>query len=184
MNGPAKLQPAFLAGLAIGVLSALPVINLGNLCCCAWVLFGGALAAYLMQQNHPAPITTGDGAMVGLLAGLLGGIITTLLSIPITLALGPFQARMVERVLESARDMPPEARSILEGMRGGPAMGIGIIVSFITLTFVGAFFGMIGGLIGAVVFRRNAPPPPAPPLPPSPPVVPPPPLPPDVPGTV
>ena len=180
MNGPAKLQPAFLAGLAIGVLSALPVINLGNLCCCAWVLFGGALAAYLMQQNHPAPIAPGDGAVVGLFAGLIGGILTTILSIPITLAMGPFQASMVERVLESARDMPPEVRSILEGMRGGPAMGIGIVLSLITMTFVGAFFGLVGGLIGAVLFRKAAPPPPPPPPPP--PL--PPPLPPEVPGTV
>ena len=54
---PAKLQPALLGGLTIGVLSALPVINLAN-CCCAWILFGGALAAYLMQQSHPEPITS------------------------------------------------------------------------------------------------------------------------------
>ena len=62
---PAKTQPALLGGLALGVLSALPVINLANCCGCAWVLFGGALAAYLMQQNHPEPIHIGDGAIVG-----------------------------------------------------------------------------------------------------------------------
>ena len=66
---PPKLQPALLAGVAIGVLSSLPVVNLANVCCCAWVIFGGGLAAYLMQQNHPAPIEAGDGALVGLLAG-------------------------------------------------------------------------------------------------------------------
>ena len=67
--GPAKLQPALLGGIVMGVLSVLPFVNLVNACCCGWVLFGGALAAYLMQQNHPAPITAGDGAIVGLLAG-------------------------------------------------------------------------------------------------------------------
>ena len=60
---PAKFQPALLGGVTIGVLSALPVINLAN-CCCAWILFGGALAAYLMQQNHPYPVETGDGALI------------------------------------------------------------------------------------------------------------------------
>ena len=55
------------------MLSALPVINLAN-CCCAWVLFGGALASYLMQQDHPVPITAGDGAIVGLLAGVVGAV--------------------------------------------------------------------------------------------------------------
>ncbi|MDO8680687.1 MAG: DUF5518 domain-containing protein, partial [Acidobacteriota bacterium] len=71
---PAKTQPALLGGLAIGVLSALPVISLAN-CCCAWILFGGALAAYLMQQNHPEPVNAGDGAIVGLLAGIVGAFV-------------------------------------------------------------------------------------------------------------
>ena len=62
---PPRLQPAFCGGLFIGVLSALPIINIGN-CCCLWVLGGGVLAAYLMQQNHPYPITAADGALVGL----------------------------------------------------------------------------------------------------------------------
>lgn len=180
MTGPAKLQPALLAGLAIGVLSALPVINLANVCCCAWVLLGGALAAYLMQQNYPGPITSGDGAVVGLLAGAVGAVVSTLVSIPISFALGPFQAQVIERVLETARDMPPEAREVLESMRGGPAIGVGIVLSFFVMLVVGTLFGLIGGLIGAVLFRKNAPPPPPPP----PPGVPPPPLSPGVPGTV
>jgi len=37
--------------LVIGVLSALPVINIANFCC-AWILFGGGLLPYLLQQNN------------------------------------------------------------------------------------------------------------------------------------
>ena len=59
-----KLQPALYGGLFIGVLSALPIINIGN-CCCLWVIGGGVLATYLMQQNHPYPIAAADGALVG-----------------------------------------------------------------------------------------------------------------------
>lgn len=165
---PAKLQPALLAGVAIGVLSALPFINLANFCCCAWVLFGGALASYLMQQNHPAPITAGDGAIVGLLAGVIGAVVFTLISVPLTIALGPFQAQLIERVLDSARDMPPEVRDALENMRGGPALGLGLIVSFFAMLVAGCMFGLVGGLIGALVFRKNVPelpPPPPPPVP-------------------
>jgi hypothetical protein len=165
---PAKLQPALLAGVAIGVLSALPFINLANFCCCAWVLFGGALASYLMQQNHPAPITAGDGAIVGLLAGVIGAVVFTLISVPLTIALGPFQAQIIERVLEGARDMPPEVRDALENMRGGPALGLGLIVSFLAMLVAGCFFGLLGGLIGALVFRKNTPDLPPPPVPPVP----------------
>ncbi len=67
-----KLQPALLGGLFIGVLSALPIISVGNCLCCMWVIGGGVLAAYLLQQNQAAPISSSDGAMTGLLAGLVG----------------------------------------------------------------------------------------------------------------
>jgi hypothetical protein len=164
---PAKLQPALLAGVAIGVLSALPVVNFANLCCCAWVIFGGALAAYLMQQNHPVPIDAGDGALVGLLAGAFGGVATSLLSIPVAIVLGPFQAQLVERMFESARDIPPEVRTIIEGMRSGAAIGVMTIVTTLLFVVVGSIFGLVGGVIGALMFRTNVPPPP-PPVPPPP----------------
>jgi hypothetical protein len=164
---PTKLQPALYGGIAIGVLSALPVVNIVNLCCCAWVVFGGALAAYLMQQNHPAPVNAGDGAIVGLMAGAIGAIVGSVLAIPISMAMGPFQAEMLERVLQSAEDMPPEVRSILDQMRGGmmtgAAAGLAFIFSLMFSLFFYAVFGLLGGLLGAVMFRKNTPPPPPPP---------------------
>ena len=87
----ARLQPALLGGVFIGVMSALPIINAGNCCCCLWVLAGGALAVYLRQQNSPVPIDAAEGALMGLIAGLIGGIIAAVLSIPIHMAIGPWQ---------------------------------------------------------------------------------------------
>ena len=161
---PAKLQPALFGGVAIGVLSALPVVNILNFCCCAWVVFGGALAVYLMQQNHPAPVSTGDGAVVGLMAGAIGAVVGSILGIPIAMAMGPFQADMLERVMEGARDLPPEVQAIFEQMRGsmttGAAIGIGFIFSLLFSLCFYSIFGLLGGLLGSVMFRKNAPPPP------------------------
>ena len=139
------------------MLSALPVINLAN-CCCAWVLFGGALASYLMQQNHPAPITAGDGAIVGLLAGVVGAFVWLIISIPITTALAPFQSEMTQRMLRDATDMAPEMRRFLESMAGRPTLGIGLILGFFAMLLVSSLFGMIGGLFGALLFRKSQPP--------------------------
>ena len=105
------LQPALLGGLVIGVLSALPVINLAN-CCCAWVLFGGGLAAYLMQQQRPMPISPGDGALVGLLAGVIGAVVWTVVAIPISAMMVGFESSMLDNVLSNARDMPSDVRSL------------------------------------------------------------------------
>jgi ABC-type phosphate transport system permease subunit len=161
---PAKLQPALLGGVTIGVLSALPVINLAN-CCCAWILFGGALSAYLMQQNHPEPIQIGDGAIAGLLAGVVGAFVWVIVSVPISAMMAPFQSEMANRVLRDATEMAPELRGIFENLAGAPAIGIGLIFGFFVMLCVSTVFGMLGGLFGALMFKKNQPPVIPPPIP-------------------
>jgi hypothetical protein len=161
------LQPALLGGVVIGVLSALPIINLAN-CCCAWILFGGGLAAYLMQQQRPAPISVGDGALVGLLAGIIGAVIWTVVAIPISAMMIGFESGMLDKVLSNANEMPPDVRSFLESLRSGPVRGLAAVIGFFVTVCVCSVFGMLGGLFGALFFRKNEPPPPPPPPVPSP----------------
>ena len=161
---PAKLQPALLGGVTIGVLSALPVINLAN-CCCAWIMFGGALAAYLMQQNHPEPIQTGDGAIVGLLAGVIGAFVWVIVSVPISAAMAPFQSEMASRAMRDIAENAPELRGIFESMAGAPAIGIGLVIGFFVMLCVSTVFGMLGGLFGALMFKKQQPPVMPPPIP-------------------
>jgi ABC-type phosphate transport system permease subunit len=161
---PAKLQPALLGGVTIGVLSALPVINLAN-CCCAWILFGGGLAAYLMQQNHPEPINVGDGAIVGLLAGITGAFVWLVVSVPIGLFMAPFQSEMTERAIRDAAQAAPELRTMLENFAGAPAIGLGLVLGFFVMLCISTLFGMLGGLFGALMFRKSPPPVQPPPLP-------------------
>ncbi|HYB95749.1 MAG TPA: hypothetical protein VEC39_12290 [Vicinamibacterales bacterium] len=161
---PAKLQPALLGGVTIGVLSALPVINLAN-CCCAWILFGGALAAYLMQANHAEPVQVGDGAVVGLLAGLAGAFVWLIVSIPISTMMAPIQQAMTQRALENASEVAPEFRALLESMSGAPAIGIGLLLGFFVMLVVSTLFGMFGGILGAMLFKKSPPPVVPPPIP-------------------
>jgi hypothetical protein len=146
----------------MGVLSALPLISAGNACCCLWVVSGGVVAAYLYQQNRSAPMTPGDGALVGLLAGLVGALVRFVVSIPIDILVGPMELAMVQRLLDSGT-FPPEARDILDRYGRGGAMGgayfiIGRIVGLMFWTFVGGVFSTLGGLLGALIFKKPAPP--------------------------
>ena len=152
---PARLQPAFFGGLFIGVLSALPFINVGNCCCCLWVLCGGALTTYLMQQNHPYPLKVEDGLLGGLIAGVIGGAIAAFLSIPLQMAMGDFQARLLERIASNP-DVPEETRRMLENIafRSG-AVGVMRVVSALIGICVDAVFGMLGGLIGIALFKKK-----------------------------
>ena len=159
---PPKLQPALLGGLLIGVLSALPVVSLGN-CCCLWVIGGGALATYLMQQNYPYQVSAADGALVGLLAGVFGGIIGTFVSVPIEMLMGPLQQRLLEHWVLSNPDLPPETRSIFENMAARGLAPVMIAIRLVFAVIVGAVFAMLGGLLGVALFKKNVLPPPPPP---------------------
>ena len=161
-----RLQPALLGGLFIGVMSALPIVNAGNCCCCLWVLAGGALAVYLRQQNSPVPLTAAEGALVGLLAGAFGGVIGVVLMIPIQMLIGPMQAEWMSRIMAGNEDMPPELREMMDrAMAGGAFRAAGAIINIVMSTI----FGMLGGLLGVAIFKRNQPPqqPPPPPQPPT-----------------
>ena len=72
-------------GVVGGVLSGLPIVAAGNLCCCLWVISGGVVAAYVLQQREPAPITPGEGALVGLLAGITGALVYLVISVPLNI---------------------------------------------------------------------------------------------------
>jgi hypothetical protein len=161
---PSYAQPALIGGVVMGVLSALPLVAAGNLCCCLWIVSGGAIAAYLLQQNQSTPLTPGDGALVGLLAGLVGALVQFLVSIPIGILVAPLERAMLERVIEMAGTMPPEMRDALgryTGASGEFSIGLMIlrkIAELIFWLFVSAIFSTLGGLLGAMVFRRQAPP--------------------------
>ena len=148
----------------MGVLSALPIVAAGNVCCCLWVVSGGAIAAYLLQQNQATPIEPGDGALVGLLAGLIGALVQFLVAIPISILVAPMERAMLQRVIEMAGSMPPEMRDAIDRYSNADAqLGVAMVilkhvVSLMVWLFVGAIFSTLGGLLGALMFRKQMPP--------------------------
>jgi hypothetical protein len=155
MTMPAsKVQPVIVGGVVMGVLSALPIISAGNLCCCLWVVSGGVVSAALLQQNQTSPVTPAEGALAGLLAGMFGAVVYLVLSIPITILLAPLHRLLVDRLVDSG-SLPPEFREYVAGYVGG---ALGAAVNFIAMLTAGIVFSTIGGLIGVAVFRVPQPP--------------------------
>jgi len=163
---PRMLQAAALGGLFTGVLSALPFVNVAN-CCCLWVLGGGFLAAYLLQQEQPARIAVLDGALVGLAAGIIGAVVGTVIGIPVRMMMAPFQEELLRMVLQRG-EIPPELRGALEGMSGTPgAFALGTAFQFAFVLVVNAIFAPIGGMLFTLFSSRPTLPPGAPPPPPA-----------------
>ena len=150
MNSP-LVKPALIGGLVTGVLSAIPVVSLGNACCCLWVVTGGVTAAYLLQQRQVAPLTPVDGALVGLLSGVAAAFINLALSIPIVLLVAPAQLQFLERLAESGQ-ISPEFRDFVTSPNAPLAM---IALGFVLTLAAGLIFSTLGGLLGSAVFSRG-----------------------------
>jgi len=142
-----KLKAALLGGLIVGVLSAIPFINY---CCCIWSIGGGVLAAFIYIKGSSIPVKTGDGAMVGGLAGVVGGIIYIVLSLPLNILFG--MTAMEEQLSRSGVHLPFSGVLLL-------------IVASIIGAIVLAILATVGGVIGVAIFEKRkdgGAPPPAP----------------------
>jgi hypothetical protein len=161
-----KLQPSFWGGLFIGVLSALPFVSALNMCCCLWVIAGGVLTSYLVQERSLLPIKASDGAIAGLVAGLIGAVIATVLGALVAAVTGMDPTEALDQV--SQADVPPEITAFLDRARGVPAW-IWTLSTLAVSMVVYPIFSMLGALLGVAMFKKNVPPGTVEVLPPEPP---------------
>ena len=160
-----KLKPALIGGVLLGLLSVIPFVNSLNVCCCLWAILGGMLASYLYVKNSPTPATPGDGAMIGALAGVIGAIISLILGIPISYAMGPTMRNLLLGIVENLdRQQAELMRRQLEA--SGDSI-VPVIINALILAVLLFVFSVIGGLIGTAIFekRKGGPVPPPPPTP-------------------
>jgi hypothetical protein len=144
-----KLKPALLGGLIVGLLSAIPILNY---CCCIWAIGGGALAGFLYIKSSPTPVPTGDGAIVGALAGVVGALIYLVIGLPIAFLVGT--AAMEEQLARSGVQMP---------FSGAVLLVVGALIAALSLLVLAT----LGGLLSIPIFekRKADGPPPPPPVP-------------------
>jgi hypothetical protein len=187
MNQEGMFKPALIAGVLVGFLSAMPLLQTFNCLCCAWVIGGGMLAAHLYVKGAATVVTLGTGVLLGLLTGAIGAVVDTLFTIPITLALRPLGmgfAEQMRQAIDQLPNLPSESReALLRFFADGRGVGFLIIImmGFFKLLVYGAV-GMLGGALGVAVFERRKPGGEQPPYQPPTSIPPPPPPPPDMQG--
>ena len=168
---PSKIQPALFGGLVIGLLWSVPFLNLINLCCCLGVMAGGALAAFMLIKRSPVlPVSSGDGAVVGLLAGLVGAGVYLILGIPIGLVFNPQTGASMLKSIFAMMNNPEINRAMDEAIRSAENQGLGerllgALVGWCITSVISVGFSALGGLIGVSIFekRKGQYPPQAPP---------------------
>jgi hypothetical protein len=149
------VQPALAAGMALGLLSTLPIINLG---CCIWVLGGGALSTYLLMQQRGGPISYGDGAFGGVLSGLFGAVVGTLVQIPLrTIAASMFDSRQaMEEFIQRFPDIDESMRELMLQAASPEISLTTLMFTFISSAVMFSLFAMIGGILAVAVMKKNA----------------------------
>jgi ABC-type dipeptide/oligopeptide/nickel transport system permease subunit len=67
----------FIGGIVGAVLSALPILGGGNICCCLWYALGGVIAVLIYRGGSSLGIGTGVGALLGFVSGFITGILSS-----------------------------------------------------------------------------------------------------------
>ena len=169
---PNKFQAALMAGIIFGVLSAIPFVNFVNICCCLWFVIAGALATRSLINRSPVfPVTSGDGAAVGALAGAICAAVDLVLGLPLALLTNELVLGAVQGFLTSIQDqnIREQFETALNQSRNQPIAEqiVGHLVQWLILAAVGTGFATLGGVIGVSLFekRKGQQMPPPPPVP-------------------
>jgi hypothetical protein len=159
MNSKAK--PAIIGGVIVGLLSAIPFVNIPNLCCCLWAILGGVIASYVYIKGSANPVKVGEGAVLGALAGVIGAVIYVVIGIPLGIVAGGATQGIMAKLMESAD--PAQAEQLRRQMEAGQSV-VGAILFGLLWAVLLILFSTLGGLIAVPIFEKRkgqaAPPPP------------------------
>ena len=153
--GPSLTKPALMAGVLLGVLSAMPYVNT---CCLLWVAGAGVLAVYFLRTETPGLISSGTGASLGLLTGLFGSLVWQFLEILVRLASGPEDLHQAQDEIGRIEGLPPEFVEALEKAMeflSDPLDPVFVIVSLLTKLILCGILTTLGGVLGAYLFGKS-----------------------------
>ena len=153
--GPNLTKPALMAGVLLGVLSAMPYLSV---CCLLWVAGGGVLAVYFLRTETPGSISSGTGASLGLLTGLFGSLVWQFLEVLIRLVSGPEDMRRTQETIGEMEGLPPEFLEALKQameFMSDPLDPVFLIVSLLTKLIICGILTTLGGVLGAYLFGKS-----------------------------
>jgi len=151
---PSLLKPAFLGGIALGVLSALPLVNC---CCLLWLGGGGMLAVYLLRQDFLGEITANLGAKVGFLAGMIGALFWQVLELPLSFFTSTHRVEQIRELLQN-QDIPSELLERVLSLLGDPFNPFVLVFGVLLKAVACGILTTVGGVLGASFWGKPKPP--------------------------
>jgi hypothetical protein len=148
MNTRALLLSGLIAGVLMALFSELPIISILNCCLCLWIWVGGIFAVFLYRRfdNSVGPTTLTQGVLVGLVAGLVSAVLGTILAAII----GPISWQFLSRALDLVQGSGTDLGSITGLLES--RSGFSFFELITNLVFY-SFFGVVGGMLGTLIFK-------------------------------
>ena len=157
-----KLNAALISGIAAGIAANLPYLDE---VCCAWLIAGGVLAAYLYFKGQEPGETKqiGTGALLGLNMGLVAALVGTIVKAiligagigmeHIEAELAAADQQLLERLGPEMAEPWSEFNRRMSGAEGvtGSWVAFTLVVWLVTYSIV----GVIGGMVGAAIFAKK-----------------------------
>ena len=141
---PGKFVPGLIGGAIAGILSLFAgflspeVFIIFSFFCVVWAFLGGAVASNIYIKRSPVPVRTGEGAVLGMIAGAIGALIYLVLDTPIAYSIHGDYIQMVAN--QQPEKISAGAFFALSGLAGA-VMIFG--------------FSIIGGLVGVPMFEKR-----------------------------
>ncbi len=139
----------------VGLLST-SYLGMINILCCAGVLAGTMVAVWHYTTTNELTMSTGQGAVLGLMAGVVGFGISFVLNymfismgVRSDLAISQF---IVERLGDS---MPPETLDQMLDEMAKEITFVSYTMSAMWGLVITSVFALIGGSIGAAIFKKG-----------------------------
>jgi hypothetical protein len=157
VNDPKIWKPATIGGILLGVLTAIPGMDIG---CCIWIIGGGMLAAHLYVKEASSAVKLGQGILLGLLSGAIGTLIYAPVQLPIFLNFmkSPEFTKQLQHFIDTFPEMAgndPKAMMDLASSEGFRAFAA---VMFLTLRLsLHCLLAMVGGGLGVAIFEKRSP---------------------------
>ena len=151
-----RQQSVLVGAVATGILST-SYLGFINTLCCLGVIIGGVVTAQQYASRTGGPVESGDGAVLGALAGAGGAVLATLFDVvlrPFNLDSQSIQQGLQEQLMQGMNGGQSVSPEVMQQMQGeGPGLLSVMGLAFLLLNvIVFAIFGAIGGAVGAAIF--------------------------------
>ena len=150
-------MPALYGGLVIAGISAIPGLNLINVCCCAGILLGGFLAVFFYKQDltpEMDPLTSNDCVRLGALAGVIAAVAGTVVSMLVMLVFGNIAIEMMMKIIHRMNvELPANIEQMIDQGMEERISFFGFFFSLFANLIIDVLFATLGGLIGWSVFK-------------------------------